>query len=122
VTVTDLQDPPAAFDDHGYEHLARFSNGVSLWYRGHYSETDRHIAAVNGGLIGHFLWDRVSGRVSAVHVHPSFRRRGLATQMLNMAVALSASDGVPPPARSDNMSSDGAAWADSVTEGADDDQ
>lgn len=76
VTVTDLQDPPAAFDDYGYEYLARFSNGVSLWYRGHYSETDRHIAAVRGGLIGHFLWDRESGRISAVHVHPSFRRRG----------------------------------------------
>lgn len=113
MTVTDLEDPPAAFDDHGYEHLARFSNGISLWYRGDYGETDRHIAAVHGGgLIGHFLWDRETGRISSVHVHPTFRRRGLATQMQNLAVALSASLGVPPPVLDPtSVSSDGAAWA-----------
>lgn len=114
--VTDLHDTPELFDSEGYTFVGR-EGEFSLWYRSDSDKNCYRITATAGaGIVGHFYWDMTDGRIRAVHVHPDFQRKGLATFMHDCAKDMSWTHGFVSPAHSANKTPDGEAWAASQSE------
>lgn len=66
--------------------------------------------------VGHLHWSSKRGEIIDVHVHPQFRRKGVATAMLKAARDVAVKTGVPSPVHSDDRSDMGDAWAKSTGE------
>jgi GNAT superfamily N-acetyltransferase len=93
-----------------------FSNFHGITYT--YSDMgDLHYIEARSGdkKIGTINWENDTGNITGLHVHPDFRRKGVATGLYNEAVRLSkGSDDIPTPRITSDRSDEGEAWAQSL--------
>ena len=68
----------------------------------------------DGDFVGTMDWNKRSGRVFDIQVHPDHRRQGLASHMWDLAQQVSKEARTPAPQHSPERTPDGDAWAKAV--------
>ena len=94
------------------EHLSPQFSYEHLRGGEHFEEGHRVRAAVGNRIIGNLMWDHEG--VGDVYVNPEYRRRGIATEMWNVANREATSRGIIKPKHSGLRTDEGDAWARSV--------
>jgi ribosomal protein S18 acetylase RimI-like enzyme len=91
-------------DFHGLRHSMMAIN----------KSTNRVVAIHDEQSVGSLDWDAKTGEVEFIHVHPNYRRKGVATSMWKHAKANAESMGMVEPTHSEDISEQGKAWAEKV--------
>jgi hypothetical protein len=68
----------------------------------------------SSGAVGFIEWDADSGEIEKVAVGTPNRRKGVATELWDLATAWAEENGAEPPSHSSRRSADGDAWARSI--------
>jgi GNAT superfamily N-acetyltransferase len=67
-----------------------------------------------GNKAGSLEWNKSSGKIEDIDVHPEARRQGIASHMWDLAHQVSQETSTPAPRHSPERTPDGDAWAKSV--------
>ena len=67
-----------------------------------------------GNKAGSLEWDKSSGKIEDIDVHPEARRQGIASHMWDLAHQVAQETGTPAPQHSPERTPEGDAWAKAV--------